>query len=192
MNAGEIAAICIAVVSVIALSVLLWIARRKRQASRDTERSSAGGGAEDGNHNAQSEPPEPAISISTTPPAHQDTHLSLPGLAEPMDEKRDMLSGYSDNGDAASSPGSSSAHSSLPLLSPGPITPTDAHSPMVQMRPLRITSWDDPPPTPDFRPELAVRRIPGERRRQEGVGHTGPAPGVQSLLNQKNNGCLVT
>lgn len=100
-----------------------------------------------------------------------DSHRVSPDVAEHMEEKRDTISGYSDSGETASSPGSSTALSSFPLLSPGPLTPAHAEPALAQMRSFRL-AWDDPPPTPERRPvSLQSGQGAAYRRSQGGDGY---------------------
>lgn len=113
---------------------------------------------------------EPSIRAAAASPA-PDSHRMSPDVAQRMEEKRDTISRYSDSGETASSPGSSTALSSFPLLSPGPLTPTDAEPTFAQMRSFRL-AWDDPPPTPDRRPvSLQLGQGAAYRRSQGGDGY---------------------
>lgn len=113
---------------------------------------------------------EPSIRAAAASPA-PDSHRMSPDVAERIEEKRDTISRYSDSGETASSPGSSTALSSFPLLSPGPLTPTDAEPAFAHMRSFRL-AWDDPPPTPDRRPvSLQSGRGAAYRRSQGGDGY---------------------
>ncbi|KAI0827247.1 hypothetical protein BC628DRAFT_159147 [Trametes gibbosa] len=88
-----------------------------------------------------------------------------------MEEKHNTISRYSDNGETASSPGSSTTLSTFPLLNQGPITPTDAEPSSAQIRTF-LLAWDDPPPTPEFRPtSMWSSHIANDRRAHGGDGH---------------------
>ncbi len=113
---------------------------------------------------------QPSIPPAAASPV-PDSHRMSPDVPEHMEEKRHTISEYSDSGETASSPGSSTALSSFPLLSPGPLTPTDAEPAFAQMRSFRL-AWDDPPPTPERRPvSLQSGQGAAYRRSQGGDGY---------------------
>ncbi|KAH9848572.1 hypothetical protein C2E23DRAFT_432087 [Lenzites betulinus] len=150
INAGEIAAICIACVSLIVLSFIIWLVRKKRAAKQDAAVGVGGPGPEDGVSASPPGPPMPDVRVSAASSAHGNARTASTVIPEYMAEKRDTISGYSDSGETASSPGSSTALSSFPLLNQGPVTLTDAEPNSAQMRSFRL-AWDDPPPTPELR-----------------------------------------
>ncbi|KAI0349894.1 hypothetical protein OH77DRAFT_1155926 [Trametes cingulata] len=90
-------------------------------------------------------------------------------------EKIDTMSRYSDIGEAASpSACSSTALSALPLLAPGlaspTVSPSRAEPETAQARRFHF-SWDDPPPTPEFRPvSWRASEVAAYRRSQGGDG----------------------